>query len=119
MKIIKSNLYKPSFLLSCLLLVWFFVPGEWMGWTRNGHSGFGLVWNEMAFALIPIPICAIYLIMGNLTGDLALETYAKRGILISIFVFVVMMFLSTYALGFLGAVLIGAFLWWETLMPKL
>lgn len=110
------NYFKPSFILSIALLIWFFLPGESLGWTvAEGYSGFDLVRLENAYMLLIIPLCAGYLIMGNITGELSLERYAKRGILLGVGLFLIASIFTRMSTGFFVATIAGCYLWWETL----
>lgn len=114
MQINKKNLWKPSFVAATLFLIWFFVPGEMLGWNTLGQSGFSLMFYANHWELLVSLLAVLYLIVGNLTGDLNLEVYAKRAVLTGLVFFLVIEVFTSMSIGFFVSVFLGLFLWWET-----
>lgn len=109
---------------SLLVLVWFFIPGRYLGWAKDKTgtgeeiylSGFELMMNfglgGMVFAVIPLScafvvICALY-------GANAFLPFAQKGVLVGVGLFVLMSLMNSVLPGFYVTLGIGLYLWWES-----
>jgi ABC-type molybdate transport system permease subunit len=111
----KTYLSKFSFWVSLVALVWFFIPGTFLGWTIDeGYSGFEHILYNYAWVLILIPVCTGYIVFGSLFGHTSFERYAKQGVMLGILLFLIQSLLQTFTIGFYVVVGCAAYLWWES-----
>ena len=111
---------KPDFIVSIVVLIWFFIPGAALGWTKSGLSGFELALSpgRSSLILFIVPLSALYIIIGRVWGENSFTGYARRGLLTGVVLFLILTVLNTMSAGFFVALAGGAYLWWDTARKK-
>ena len=111
----KTYLTKFSFWVSLVALVWFFIPGTFLGWTiPEGYSGLEHILYNNAWVLLLVPASTSYIVLGNIFGHTDFERYAKQGVMVGLLLFLIQTFLKTFTFGFFIMVGCAAYLWWES-----